>query len=70
MMPAEVWGRRLVHLQTIDLVDPSRPQVCPVQLIDVVAFLARFAVVAGDFVEADTRHIATACLDPIAYCLA
>jgi len=72
MILVAVWVRLqpLDLLQTIDLVNPSRQPVYPVQLTDAVASQVGSAVDADDSVGADTRRNATACLDPIACCLA
>jgi hypothetical protein len=72
MILVVVWVRLQLPdlLQTIDPVNPSRPLVYPVQQVDAVVVQVGFAVDAGDSVEADTRRNATACLDPIACCLA
>jgi len=72
MMLVEVWVRLLPldHLRKADLKGPNRRLVYLVLLADVVAFQAISVAVAGGSVATDTRHTATAYLDPIACCLA
>jgi len=72
MILVGVWVR-LQHPdrpQTVDPVNPSRPLVYPVQLVDDVASRVRSVVDADDFVGVGIRRNATAYLDPIACCLA